>query len=173
MQLRKFNLFSLVVATTLLLSACAAPPSESEAIVIDEAWVRPAFFEGGTGAAYMKITNNADTSDVLLSASVDFADVVELHETMIMSADEMSDMDDMHDHDMENMEGMGEMAMMSPLENIPLPAGETVALEVGGLHIMLIDIQEIPEVGETVSVVLQFEDAGEIIVEAEVREEAP
>lgn len=168
--------FTFVVSSLLgifVLSACAAPPTEPEGITIEEAWVRPAFFEGGTGAAYMQITNNADTDDVLLSASTEFAEIAELHETRTMSMED-GDMSNM-DHEGMDMdhEGMDDMAMMAPVEDISVPAGETVALEVGGLHVMLINIEDIPEIGDSVPVTLTFEEAGEIIIMAEVREEAP
>ncbi len=151
--------FITIVVSVLALLGCSPSIAETENITVNEAWVRPAFFEGGTGAAYMTITNNTDTDDRLIGASVDFAGTVELHETSMMSSDSMDDMED--------------MAMMAPVTDVPVASGETVALESGGLHIMLMDIQEIPEVGETVPVTLMFEEAGEIVVEAEVREEAP
>lgn len=64
---------------------------------------------------------------------------------------------------------MGAMTMR-PVEAIDLPAGEAVALEPGGLHIMLIDLVEPLEVGDEVDLTLTFEEAGEQPVTAEVRE---
>jgi len=175
---RKYMLVILGAIAVMLMACNTSEGSGSEGlsagdITIEEAWVRPAFFEGGNGAAYMLITNSGDTDDVLLSASTDIAGAVELHESMIGSMEDMQEgeMGDMES--MDEMEGMDDMAMMVPLENIPVPAGESVALQVGGMHIMLIDIQDIPEVGDSVAITLNFENAGEVVVNAVVSEEAP
>ncbi len=50
-----------------------------------------------------------------------------------------------------------------------LPAGETIEFAPGGLHIMLIDLHRDLLVGERFELVLVFEEAGEIMVESEVR----
>ena len=50
---------------------------------------------------------------------------------------------------------------------------EYAVLEPGGYHIMLLDISTPLELGETFDVTLTFENAGEQVVEVEVREEAP
>lgn len=93
---------------------------------------------------------------------------------MDMSADTMADMsgfaetddemDDMSDDTMaesgDGMEGMdGEMEMVE-VGRIDLPAGETVALEPGGYHIMLLDVEEPLEAGDEIEVTLEFEKAG-------------
>ncbi|MGF1506019.1 MAG: copper chaperone PCu(A)C [Chloroflexi bacterium] len=151
----------------LVLAACAgtaqAPDgaAEQNGIVIRDAWVRPAFVEGGNGAAYMIIENTSNADDTLIGASASFAEVVEVHETF----EEMDNMED--DGDMRH----GEMMGMRQIPELTIPAGETVTLEVGGYHVMLIGVQETLEMGETAEVTLIFENAGEITVEAEVREQ--
>lgn len=62
---------------------------------------------------------------------------------------------------------------MRPVEKIPVPAGETVNLQPGGYHIMLMDLAAPLEVGSTIEVTLTFENAGDVKVEAEVRDSAP
>ncbi len=52
-------------------------------------------------------------------------------------------------------------------------AGTTVALEPGGYHIMLMELAKPLVVGEKVKVTLTFEKAGDVVVEAEVRDNAP
>ncbi len=78
-----------------------------------------------------------------------------------------------------NMEGMdgesGEMpeAMMGmrQLEDgLEIPAGEEVSLEPGGYHVMLLELEQPIAEGDTIEVTLNFENAGEVKVEAEARE---
>ena len=77
--------------------------------------------------------------------------------------DGMDDSGDMDDH------GSG-MMTMQPVESIEVPAGETVALEPGGYHVMLIGLVEDLEVGDTVEVTLEFESGETQAVTAEVKE---
>ena len=67
-------------------------------------------------AVYVELTNNGSTDTALTGASADFAADYELHE--------MADVD-----------GVLEMQPIDP-QRIELPAGETVLLEPGGLHVM-------------------------------------
>ena len=85
-----------------------------------------------------------------------------------MAGDDMSG-DDMSGDDMSGDEGGG-MMQMQEVESIEIPAGETVVLEPGGFHIMLLDLKRELTPGETVEVTLTFETAGEQTVTAEVRE---
>ena len=68
------------------------------------------------GAVYMTITNGTASDDALIDAAVPGCGAVELHE-MIMENDVMV---------MRQMEG----------NRIPIPAGETVMLQRGGLHVL-------------------------------------
>lgn len=59
---------------------------------------------------------------------------------------------------------------MRPLSEVPIPAGGSVVFEPGGLHMMVLGVAEPLAVGERFAVTLRFERAGNILVEAEVRE---
>ena len=102
------------------------------------------------GAVYMTITNGTASDDALIDAAVPGCGAVELHE-MIMEDDVMV---------MRQMEG----------NRIPIPAGETVMLQRGGLHVMCIGKTAEFAVGESVPVTLTFENAGAMEVAAEVIE---
>jgi periplasmic copper chaperone A len=72
-----------------------------------------------------------------------------------------------------SMSNDGGVMKMRQLETLPLPAGETVALQPGGNHIMLLDIKRQLKPGEKVPLTLVVETGGkkrEVKVEAEVRE---
>jgi copper(I)-binding protein len=131
-----------IVAMALLLPAC----SESGRIGVEDAWARSPMQD--VGAAYFTVTNDGDAEDRLVGATAEIADRTEIHETVIEDG----------------------QAEMLPIEAVVIPAGETMAFEPGGYHVMLFDLTETLTVGETISLVLTFEEAGEIEVEAEIRE---
>ncbi|MEZ4518538.1 MAG: copper chaperone PCu(A)C [Chloroflexota bacterium] len=101
-----------------------------------------------TGAVYMHITNHTDQDDALIGAAVPGCGVVELHE---MSMD-------------------GDVMVMRPVEGgkIVVPAGETVVLQPGGLHVMCMDKTVEYAIGDMVPVTLEFETAGTRELTAEV-----
>jgi len=59
---------------------------------------------------------------------------------------------------------------MQQVPSIVVPAGESVALEPGGFHIMLMQLAEPLETGSEFTVTLTFEKAGAIDVNVTVRE---
>ncbi|HMR62902.1 MAG TPA: copper chaperone PCu(A)C [Anaerolineae bacterium] len=101
------------------------------------------------GAAYMTLMNQGGSDDALVSAETGVAQTVELHETTI---DE------------------NEVMRMSPVEKIVVPAGGSVGLEPGGLHVMLLGIQEDLVVGDTFDLTLNFEKSGPQTIQVEVKE---
>lgn len=160
----------------------AEAPSTTEAageIELTGAWARTSPAIATAGAAYLDITNGTDVDDVLLEASVDpsVAAKVELHETVEATADDGAMGEGMAGDAGEGMTSTSmagsPMMQMVPVEEIPVPAGETVVLEPGGLHIMMLDLAEPLEVGTTIDITLSFEEAGDLVVTAEVRDTAP
>lgn len=146
-------------ALVMVIAACGS----TDGVDVDNAWARTSPMMTSAGAVYMDLT--AADGDSLLSASVDpsIASSVEVHETV--SADGMTD---------DTMDGEMEGAMtMQPVDSIELPAGDTVSLEPGGLHIMLLDLVSPLETGQTIELTLHFADAGEQVVGVEVMEDAP
>lgn len=160
------------------LSACGS----EDAISIDGAWSR-ATADGQTrGAVYLDITAAADDTLVAVGVPAEIARAAEIHEVMSgdMGDDAMGDDatgDDGMEDDGMGDDGMGEgdMAMvMQEMEGgLPLPAGETVSLEPGSFHIMLLDVAEPLVVGDEFEVTLQFENADDVALTVEVAESAP
>lgn len=130
---------------TFILSACQ--PTSQAAIQITDAWGRPSPMEANLGAFYMKIHNRSDQDDQLLSASSPACGAIELHESVME----------------------GDMMQMRPVEGIPIPAGETVELKTGGLHLMCIEKQQDFAVGAKIPLTLNFQNAGEVKLEVEVK----
>lgn len=155
----KFLWILLSVTLMVILSACAGG-GEGNNIKIEDAWVRAVSLmptqeqggdmgqmAGGMSAAYMRILNSGNEPDRLLKVSSDVAMKVEMH---------MSEM----------KEGV---MTMRPVDSIDVPANGQVELKPGGLHIMLIGINRDLTAGEKVKLTLDFEKAGEIQVEADIR----
>ncbi len=61
-----------------------------------------------------------------------------------------------------------DMMSMEPVESIQVPAGETVHLEPGGYHIMMVELAKDLEVGDTFDMTLTFENSGEQTISVEV-----
>ncbi len=123
-----------------------------------DVWARVTAPSQDAGAVYMTI--NSDQADKLIKASVptSVAGKTELHETVDTSGNQNSTMD-----------GTEPMMGMRPVSSIAIPAGKTVTLEPGGYHVMLFDLTGPIAEGDTIPVTLEFENAGEIKVDATAR----
>lgn len=136
-----FFLACLAVFQGPLLAAGAA-----DSVSVSEPYIRAVPPGLPNSASYMVLTNNGDRDLVLKGASSPAAKVVELHT-----------------HLMENG-----MMKMRQVEKIDLPAGQTVALQPGGYHVMMIGLQQQLVPGEQIDLTLQFEDGSELAVKAPV-----
>lgn len=93
---------------------------------------------------YMEITNSGTADDTLVDVRVAEIPRVELH---------LSETD------------ANGVARMTKQDGIPVPAGETVTLMPGGLHVMFMGLGGDPfEVGEQINATLVFQNAGEVDV---------
>lgn len=101
------------------------------------------------GGGYMTITNAGNTDDRLLDVRVDGIPRIELH----LSATDANG-----------------VATMTKQDGIEVPAGQSVTLMPGGLHVMFMGLGDDPfEAGETIDATLVFERAGEMSVVFDVR----
>jgi len=99
---------------------------------------------------YMTLENNGDTDDKLIEVRVATIPHVELH--------------------LSGTDANG-VARMTKQDGIPVPAGETVVLKPGGLHVMFMGLNGDPfELGEEIPATLVFEQAGEVEVIFNVEE---
>lgn len=178
---RRFARFLAVLGAAVLalgLTACGDDDTAS-APTAEGAWARASAMMQDAGAIYLDLTGG-DTDDTLVAATVpaEVAATVELHETIAMEEGDgdMTDGDHDHgdmaegDHDHGDMEGMGMMTMREVAGGIPVPADETVVLEPGGLHIMLLDLAGPLEPGDSFDAVLSFDSGAELTVPVEIRE---
>ncbi|MGP6088259.1 copper chaperone PCu(A)C [Antarctobacter jejuensis] len=124
-----------------------ATPGFAE-IVITDPYARSSGPTAKAGAAFMVIENTGDADDRLIAVASDKAKRVELH-----THKEMGD---------------GIMKMMEVEEGFVVPAGDSHALARGGDHVMFMGLTSAMQQGETVTVTLTFEKAGEMVVEIPV-----
>jgi periplasmic copper chaperone A len=135
----------------------------------------------GVAAVYLDIENRSDVDDRLVAAIVapEVAGIVEIHETFEVDDHGMDDGMDGDAMDGDGMGGHGEgsraegMAMMGmrEIDAIDLPAGSSVELVPGGLHIMLLDLVADLSPADTFELTLEFAEAGTLTTTVEVRED--
>jgi copper(I)-binding protein len=104
------------------------------------------------GGAYLTITNDGKTDEELVSVSSPVAGAVELHEMSMQGA---------------------VMKMRKLDKGIAIPAGKTVDLAPGGLHMMFTKVKQPFKQGDTVPVTLTFAKAGSVDVALPVTGLAP
>lgn len=131
---------TLLVALAVSLFAAVAAAQ----VKVEGAWARPTVAGQQGGGGFLAVTSAA--ADRLLGASTPAAERVELH-SMTMKGDVME---------------------MRQVPAIELPAGRTVKLEPGGLHVMFLGLKQPLAVGSKLPVTLKFEKAGELKVEFDI-----
>ena len=99
-------------------------------------------------AVYLVIDNSTEQGDGLIGASSDAANVTEIH--------------------LSKMDAQGTMTMERQ-DLIGIPAGETISLEPGGLHVMLMNLVRDLNVGDKFELTLEFQRAGDVSIEVEVK----
>ena len=131
-----------VVATT-----CSGTKSEEKGMIVKNVVANMAM-PTDTGSFWMDITNNTGQDDALIGAEVAGCGAVELHQ----------------------MSFENDVMKMSEVEGgrIPIPAGEMVQLQRGGLHVMCINKAGALKPDSTIDITLNFEHADPITMEAPV-----
>jgi copper(I)-binding protein len=86
-----------------------------------------------------------------------------------MADTEMTDTGEMEDDAMEEGHSDGGM-MMQPIDTIEVPAGGSVSLEPGGIHMMLLELAEPLEAGTSFDLTLILDDGEEHQVSVDVRD---
>jgi copper(I)-binding protein len=139
----------LLAAALLTLAACSpgggGGSGEPATVQASDAICRPTPVGRQMTGCYLTLTTA--TGDRLVSVTSPDANLVQIHESRIES---------------------GMMMMNEMREGLVLPAGETVALEPGGNHLMLMGVQEPLVAGDTVALTLTFETSPPLEVTAAV-----
>ena len=135
----------LVLLAVVSLTACS---TSSGTLTVNDAWARTASM-GENGAAYFIIENGTKSDDTLLSVSSDIAEATEVHMSMSDSNGVMS---------------------MNMQEMVEIPTKGKVEFKTGGLHVMFINLNRDLKVGDSISLILNFKNAGSMTIEIPVRE---
>ena len=130
-----------------LFVALASFPAQAETLNVSDAWVRQGPPTAQVLAAYMTLANPGAQELVIIGASSPQFETVEIHRTEIVDG----------------------MARMIPQERLSIPAGGSVALEPGGLHLMLINAKQPLTADATVQIELRLDGGGSVSVAAPVR----
>jgi hypothetical protein len=123
-----------------------ALPTLSQAdVAVTDPWARATIVANRPGASYLSLTS--DTGDRLLSVSSPVAGRVMIHAIEA---------------------GENGVSRMVHLDALDLPAGETVTLSPGNMHLMMMQLTQKLEDGARFPLTLTFQTAGEITVEMPV-----
>ena len=144
----RFRAAALTVLVVALPLACDDGAEDGSAGSIEVSNARAQFTTTDLGAVYVDLRSTG-AGDVLLAAYAEIADDTQIHEVVVE----------------------GSSAMMREVDDgIVIDPGGHVSLQPGGYHVMLLGVEEIPEIGSTFEVVLEFERAGRMNVTVHVQE---
>lgn len=116
-------------------------------ITVTDPFARASAGMATAGAAFMTLKNTSAADDRLVGASSPAAASAELH-------DHIKD---------------GDIVRMRAIAEVDIPAGGTVMLKPGGMHLMLIGLKQPLREGEEFPLTLTFAKAGAITVEVPVK----
>jgi periplasmic copper chaperone A len=146
MRLR--TLIELAAALLLTFAALVAisQMARAQAIRVESAYARASIGGSGTGAVYLTLTNAGASADRLRAAATDVAERSELHLHSLQS----------------------DVMTMTRVDCLVIPAGVTIAMAPGGLHVMLSGLAAPLKAGDRFPLRLKFDNAGEVVVTVSV-----
>ena len=138
-----------LMAIWLALFAGVPAPSFADAqdVVVEDAWARASVGTRRPGAAYMTLRNTGPDPVTLTGLETPIAMMPGLHETRT---------------DANNI------SSMAPAGDITILPGESVSLEPGGLHVMLMRLQGTMAEGDTFALTLIFADGAKVTVDVPI-----
>lgn len=191
--MKKLILIATLVMSLGLLAACGSSDdsgkdTESTAGTgpeITDVWARTTTPTQETGAIYMTVASSDGDSLTKASVPASVAGKAEIHETTSegmasgesgtgeMEGDDSAKEDGEHGssgHESDNGAGSSMMGMHE-VDQVEIPAGESVTLEPGGFHIMLMELKQPIKAGDSIPVTLTFEKAGVVKVDATAKDQ--
>ncbi len=122
------------VAFALCVLALPGARAAQAQVELDDAWVRALPPTQTNTAAYVTVRNVSSEPLTISGGSASLAASVELHDTVEVDG----------------------MLRMRQQESITVPAGESVSFAPGGLHLMLLGLERMPAVGESLELCLEI-----------------
>ena len=151
------TIFSALAAAgfTVALAACGGDrevaeqtaPEAPEGISVSDGVLTLPAVSGNPGAVYFRISNDGDSDRMIRAASVLGAADAMMHQTATWNL----------------------QTDMQEVFQVPVPAGETVTLEPGGLHVMAMDLDESLATGGETEVTLTFVGGDKVSFPVEIR----
>lgn len=120
----------------------------AEAIVSAiRSFIRATLPQAPVGSAYLTIVNHGTIDDRLVSVTSPVGREVQIHDMTISD---------------------GVMTMRKLSQGLPVPQGETVSLEPGSKHLMIMGLAAPLEKGQSLELTLHFESAGEVVIRFDI-----
>ncbi|MEM7693190.1 MAG: copper chaperone PCu(A)C [Pseudomonadota bacterium] len=141
------RIFAVLAAIAVAVGSVVPAAAQSESAVVENAWSRASIGTRRPGVAYMQIRNVGASPITLTGVEADLAEMAEIHRTST------------------NDQGV---SMMAPAGEVEIAPGATVALEPGGLHVMLRKLKRPMNQGDSFSLRISLSDGGEVSVEVPI-----
>lgn len=144
--MKPFSVSAIALSTFAFFATCTRSDSAAEtALVSDHNLIvshvfAPAPVSSDVMSLYFTIENTGQKDDTLLTVRTTIAEHASVHESVTENG----------------------ITRMQPLASLPLPAGQTVELAPGGVHVMLSDLTQSISEGDTVYADLVFASAPSI-----------
>ena len=143
----QFKLKASILGLSLFLAAGAALAGAADTVQAVDPYIRAMPPGQSVSAAFRGLSNTGKEDHTLVAAETPAAMMVELHEHTMADG----------------------MMQMREVEQIDLPAGATVELKPGGLHIMLMGLKSQLKPGDRVEITLIYGDGSKATVQVPVR----
>ena len=134
----------MLIAMSIAAAPALAHDYAAGPLKIGHPWARATPPGAKVAGGYLSVENTGAALDRLLGATVSIAGRVEIHDMAVTD---------------------GVMRMRELPQGIEIKPGERIELKPGSLHLMWIDLKQLPKKGETVAGTLRFERAGELAIE--------
>ena len=138
--MRGIHLFLPLVIALCASGGSYAQTAATKSIVIEQPWARATPKGAKTGAAYMAVINNGAVADHLVGAATAVADKVQFHQST---------------------EDNG-VSRMHEISRVDLAPGARVVFKPGEMHMMLVGMNQPLVQGQSFSLMLRFEKAGNV-----------
>ena len=132
---------SVALLMGLPMASSAQQMSDNASIVVENPWARSSLGPSRPGGAYLTVRNEGSDPISLIGLRAEISGMASIHETRT------------------NSDGVSSMA---PADDIMIPLGGMIALEPGGYHAMLMQLQSPLVEGETFPLTLLFSDGTEL-----------
>lgn len=138
----------------IMVSGCSSPQEKQKQqqplsgdLEITKAWARPAS-RGANSAAYFTIYNGTSDPDTLTGIKSEDTAKAEVHESYVTE---------------DGLSGM------RPAGTLAIPSGDSLLLQPGSFHVMLMGMKRNIAVGDSIQLQLQFSGSGSQTISAGIR----